>query len=415
MALQDLTPQLRTRLSRVERAVGLFVTIATLLMIGGFAFYIYHTAERRGWTKTKVKYSTGLNNAAGLKEGDPVTLMGFKVGEILKIEANDPGEYYGVTVYFQVMEPYYGYVWLDSKVRVAAADFLGKRSLEISKGRDMAPTVLSKAKQVTAILNSDIVDRKFKELTKKIQTENPGFTKHSAQYDATNELNALIAKMGPDFYSDPKEVKPYWIEPIESPALTETLETMVNDVKGGLPGIFAMTNQLNTMLASANKTTTNLNALLTPLLTNMLTISKILTNSQGGLGEWILTPELKAQIDAAVTGLTNTLTNADLLMASVDTTITNQNINLTETLSNLNLTLISVAGITSNLNNQVQANTNLVKGISDAIIHADEMVQGLKRHWLLRSAFKTNQTDKVEKEPRDKSTKPRLTTPRNTP
>ena len=57
---------------------------------------------------------------------------------------------------------------------------------------------------------------------------------------------------------------------------------------------------------------------------------------------------------------------------------------------NLGHTLDNLAGITSNLNSQVAANTNLVKAVSDAIIHADEFVQGLKRHWLFRSAFKTN-------------------------
>ena len=49
MALQDLTPQLRTRLSRVERAVGWFVFLATLLLLFGFGYYLKHTAERRGW------------------------------------------------------------------------------------------------------------------------------------------------------------------------------------------------------------------------------------------------------------------------------------------------------------------------------------------------------------------------------
>src|SRR5688500_8199296 len=121
MALQDLTPQLRTRLSKVERTVGLFVTVATLLLAGGFAYYIYHTAERKGWFKTKISYSTSLNNAAGLKTGDTVKLMGFTVGEITRIEAEPPNAYYGVTVYFHVMQPYYGYIWLDSKVRVAPA------------------------------------------------------------------------------------------------------------------------------------------------------------------------------------------------------------------------------------------------------------------------------------------------------
>src|SRR4051794_17635527 len=113
MGLQDLTPQLRTRLNRVERAVGIFVTGATVLLLAGLAYYIYHTAEHKGWFKTKIEYSTGLNNAAGLKEGDPVKLMGFTIGALTKIEANSPNTPdYGVTVFFQVKEPYYGYIWL---------------------------------------------------------------------------------------------------------------------------------------------------------------------------------------------------------------------------------------------------------------------------------------------------------------
>jgi hypothetical protein len=48
MALQDLTPQLRTRLSRMERAVGWFVVLATALLFFGFGYYVYETANRKG-------------------------------------------------------------------------------------------------------------------------------------------------------------------------------------------------------------------------------------------------------------------------------------------------------------------------------------------------------------------------------
>ena len=47
MALQDLTPQLRTRLSRLERIVGIFVAIATLLMrLAGISRYAFEVACR---------------------------------------------------------------------------------------------------------------------------------------------------------------------------------------------------------------------------------------------------------------------------------------------------------------------------------------------------------------------------------
>jgi hypothetical protein len=54
----------------------------------------------------------------------------------------------------------------------------------------------------------------------------------------------------------------------------------------------------------------------------------------------------------------------------------------------LDQSLQHLSDLTSNLNTQVQMNTNLISEISTAIVHTDGLVQGLKRHWLLRSAFK---------------------------
>ena len=61
--------------------------------------------------------------------------------------------------------------------------------------------------------------------------------------------------------------------------------------------------------------------------------------------------------------------------------------NLTALAENLGRSLDNLANLTSNLNSQVQVNTNILGEISRAIVNADSFVQGLKRHWLLRSAF----------------------------
>ena len=45
MGLQDLTPQLRTRLSRMERAVGWFVVLATALLVFMAAALAVRTSE----------------------------------------------------------------------------------------------------------------------------------------------------------------------------------------------------------------------------------------------------------------------------------------------------------------------------------------------------------------------------------
>ena len=71
MALQDLTPQLRTRLNRMERAVGWFVIVATVLLLVGFGYYLRNTAQRKGWFLQKITYQTCVSSGAGLKLGDP--------------------------------------------------------------------------------------------------------------------------------------------------------------------------------------------------------------------------------------------------------------------------------------------------------------------------------------------------------
>jgi ABC-type transporter Mla subunit MlaD len=151
MGLQDLTPQLRTRLNRVERLVGLFVTTATLLMVAGLAYYIYHRAQSKGWFLTKIEYTTGIQNAAGLKVGDPVKMMGWTVGDITRIELNEPENPLNITVFFRVNDPYYGYLWTDSKARVTA-DFLQSPYLELIKGVDGIPTVQKDGKVAVGLL-----------------------------------------------------------------------------------------------------------------------------------------------------------------------------------------------------------------------------------------------------------------------
>src|SRR5688572_19849823 len=144
MALQDLTPQLRTRLSRLERVVGIFVVVATILLVAGLAYYVYSTAERKGWFKHKVPYFTFVRSGTGLQVGDPIQLMGFPAGRVIAIEPQPPyqDQYGDVFVQFEIVEPYEGYIWEDSVAKVEPANFLGGRYIEITKGTNSAPTYI---------------------------------------------------------------------------------------------------------------------------------------------------------------------------------------------------------------------------------------------------------------------------------
>jgi hypothetical protein len=53
----------------------------------------------------------------------------------------------------------------------------------------------------------------------------------------------------------------------------------------------------------------------------------------------------------------------------------------------LDNTLQNLAAITSNLNTQVQTNDTMLTRISSLVVDTDNLVQGLKKHWLLRGVF----------------------------
>jgi ABC-type transporter Mla subunit MlaD len=412
MALQDLTPELRTRLSRMERAVGWFVALAVLVLACGFGYYAYSTAERKGWFKTKASYFTYVHTATGLKVGDPVKLMGFNVGEITRIDAEAPFRAYDIYVEFVVTEPYYDYLWTQgSKANVGIAGLLEQRVLEVTKGTSGYPTYTARElRQVTVEeargladgadwgLAQEVYDRQgtrllgkpWQPLTNLAAIAEAGHTslrlmnKREKGKALTGVWNSGAHQY--EFYSRSNRL--YWLEGAETPAVTEQAQRLVAEVQQALPGVFGLTNQLSLVLSNSAQLTSNLNAVALaalPAVSNLAAATKDL-NRPGALGEWLVPTNLNHQLEI-------TLTNANVVLGTANTTMNSANTNLVVLAENLNRSLESLAGITSNLNTQVEANTNLLRTISDTIVHADQFVQGLKHHWLLRSAFKMKDTN----------------------
>src|SRR5262245_22195632 len=336
MALQDLTPQLRTRLSRMERAVGIFVGLAALLLVSGFFYYLYHTATRKGWFLTKVTYFTYVDRADGLKVGDPVKLMGFEAGQITRILPEDPNSQYNVYIEFKIKEPNFGYIWFpDSEVKVTAADFLGNRYLEVTKGGNSGSTNYD----YHATYREEVV--KGKKLVTGVWLDKDG-------------------KYAP-YTKDSK----YWLLADESPALTERLEQVARQVEQALPHILNLTNQVADVLTNSAQAAPNLNTLALsarPTFTNLAEISEQLRAFDGSLGRWLFSTNLNQQLERATA-------NASAALRNFDT-------NLLVVAEKLTLSLDNLANRTSNLNVQVQSNTHILSQISAAVIHSHELVQG---------------------------------------
>ena len=319
MAIQDLTPQLRTRLQRVEKIVGFFVIFAALVLLVGFAYYLYHTAQRKGWLIPKCPFFTFVQSAEGLKIGDPIVLMGFDVGNITVITAQSPAEHQ-VYVGMEVRRPYYGYIWTDSVVRVTAIGLLGGRGLEITPGVMGAPTVY--------------------------------------------EQGDVISELFIDGHKVPfaQAAKGVYLTANEEPALSDRAQQLFSSLELALPNILGLTNQLYTVLTNTAQLTASANQMVLdvhPLITNLTVITTNLRDPHGSLGDWLIPADLQ----------------------------TNVNTNLVAIAASLNTTILNLAAITSNLNAQVESNDKILTRISSMIVDTDNLVQGLKKHWLLRGIF----------------------------
>jgi ABC-type transporter Mla subunit MlaD len=399
MPLQDLTPELRTRLSRVERAVGWFVAIATILLLVGFAYYLYATAQKRGWFVTKINFATSLNDATGFKPGNAVKLMGLDVGEVTRLVPNDPKMTRGLTIYFNVREPYYGYVWYDSHVRVVS-DFLGNRYLEIEKGVYGQPTVTTNHAGEMIAMNRYTTYTNYMTLTNELtKAAGTNKTTYAILVEATNKLMEMIKADPERFYTNAERAgytrpvdltRPiasrnyYWIPSLDTPALGDRLNAVADELEAALPNILMLTNQLSAVLSNANNAVAHLDTAVKstdPILTNLAAVTGNLRNPNGSLGDWLLPTNLSAQLHATLASAKETLDSAHTALDHTDT-------NVTLLATDLDKTLLHLSDLTSNLAWQVQVNTNMLTDISTTIVHADDLIQGLKREWFLRSAFK---------------------------
>ncbi len=391
MAIQDLTPQLRTRMGRVERAVGIFVLLAVLVLLAGFFYYLYYTANKKGWLILKAPYHTFVSSATGLKVGDGVKLMGFDVGWITRIAAEDPEIPYAVRVDFLVKAPYHTYIYTDSNVRVQA-DFLGNRHIEVTKGGlddEQKPVVVYKT-----------LDDRLAEVWMDATHCYTNCAKYTPTYwllseeapDVTKQVNKLIGQVEtslPQLLANATAATSNLNQVAISlrPAVSNANVILANlsQSKGALGEWLLPTNthqKIDAALASANTALASANI----ALTNLAVVTTHLREPNGALGQWLLPTNLNTQLTQTLLSANSALTNASSLMRHTDT-------NLTALVANLSRSLDNVAALTGGLNTQVQSNTNLVKNLSDALKHTDDLVRGLKDHWLLRSAFKEKATN----------------------
>jgi hypothetical protein len=305
-------------------------------------------------------------------------------------------------VEFEVRDDYFRYIWTGgSYVKINAAGFLNQRQLEVTRATNGYAIVVTQP--VTLFTNLDELGQRVAaepgqwQLSQDVFDVNTNIVFHAYDTLTASNLQLIVALRPDSIYAYNNTVnrnrvvaswdgrvhhykifKPgddtAWLRAVEVPPVSDQLQAMVTQVQQALPNFLALTNKLAAVLDNSADATSNLNAALVearPVITNFALVSAQL-REPGGPMVWALGTNGNQQLQGA-------LTNANALLASTDT--------------NLTAVLLQLADITSNLNAQVQANTNMLSTISKTVSDADDFVQGLKRHWLLRSAFKTKATN----------------------
>jgi len=127
------------QLSWIQLRVGLLVVISLII----FAVLVFlMTGE--GFFARKYTIRTFMDNAGGLRTGDPVRLAGIDVGNVENIRisgSHDPKR--AVEVTLRVQRKFQGEIRVDSMAELDAEGLLGQRFINITRGTPGQPVIAS--------------------------------------------------------------------------------------------------------------------------------------------------------------------------------------------------------------------------------------------------------------------------------
>jgi len=359
MPIQDLTPQLRTRLRKVEWITGLFLGVTALLMLGGFVYFLKQTAEARGWFITYVPYYTYLNDATGVKQGTPVKMLGFTIGEVtevtaLELKERQTWDYYqtndfNVFVAFKVTPKYAGYIFAEHRVRISGfpVELAGGSFLELQPGgKSTVPT----AKMVNNEKAEGVLWEKYAYTPSSNLLQYGALTnKQKGYYLAVDQSETLLA---------------------QAQRILKNADDITAFLRTDLPRVTQ--DALQTLTFTRQTIGALTNDVVLTLQTARLAVAS-LTNDLGGL--IINARRITGQVADVLPGLTNDLANT---LATSRRLMDSVNEQLPAIAGNVNLTL-------TNLNVLLLRDTNITANTSLLVSNVNNLIT---KHWLFRSAFK---------------------------
>ncbi len=99
--------------------------LSFLVLIGG-------AAHRQGWFASHVSYHVVFPNGEGIRVGTPVSISGFKAGQISEVELDAQGQ---VLAAIRVQEKFAKYFTEETKIVLGRPFIIGERSVMVTPGK----------------------------------------------------------------------------------------------------------------------------------------------------------------------------------------------------------------------------------------------------------------------------------------
>ena len=314
MALQDLTPQLRTRLSRLERVVGIFVVVATLLLLAGLGLLrlfhggeqglvqaetsvFYFRAQRHGAAGRRPHSAHGFS--CGPYHRDPTTGTSSRINLAMSLCSSKSWSRMRATFgRIQLRRWSRRIFWEDVTSRSRRDEFspdIHFRSYEdvtLAEARDRTEGTYVFSQEVWDDTITNYVVRAGNNVTTAVLDRLAAMGVSTIQIAdqskrTTKATGIWDEKAGKSTRIEREKKKRCWVHVDETPAVTDRLQKITNQVEAALPNFLGLTNTLVRVLTNVESVVRNTDQLLVsarPVVTNFANQRRISADRRGRLG-----------------------------------------------------------------------------------------------------------------------------------
>jgi phospholipid/cholesterol/gamma-HCH transport system substrate-binding protein len=346
--------QMYFRIRHVDRYVGILVVLAVVLVVVALVFL----ARGQQWFAKRSMYRVTFSRVQGLKPGTSVTISGMEVGQVKSLHLTPQSK---VELILDVLQKYGENIRQDSRATVAMA-LLGGKSVEITVGSPGQPSLpegsiipSEEPKEITDLLKE--ID--FKTPLKKLD-------------DALENLKSITQKL-----NDPRG---------ELFTLLKSVEFVTAQLKNGQGNVGAilqdpkMHREIMASLESIRRSLSRVEE----ATQNASDFSRILP----GAGEEVAraakeVPEVLQDVKKAVSDLPPIMENVRKA-ASHAAMIAED---LRDIARDGKVIARDVKEITGSVQKGPPRIPDLMASTQETVEDADQLIQGLKNHWLLRGSM----------------------------